>query len=99
MLDRELGPPTNDIILISPRSQAAIILSASVTFITLPGIDDVSRVAGFIAILLSASSLISAVIALFRYKSDIENPIAYPRGEGLILLSVCIICLSHDLYS
>jgi hypothetical protein len=73
-------------------SQAAIILSASVTFITLPGIDDVSRVAGFIAILLSASSLISAVIALFRFKSDIENPIAYPRGEGLVLLSVCIIC-------
>jgi len=62
-----------------------------VTFITLPGIDDVSRVAGFLAILLSASSLISAVIALFRYKSDIENPIAYPRGEGLVLLSVCVI--------
>ncbi len=61
------------------------------TFITLPGIDDVSRIAGFLAILLSASSLISAVIALFRYKSDIEHPIAYPRGEGLILLSVCII--------
>lgn len=61
------------------------------TFITLPGIDDVSRVAGFLAILLSASSLISAVIALFRYKSDIENPIAYPRGEGLVLLSVCVV--------
>jgi hypothetical protein len=62
-----------------------------VTFITLPGIDDISRVAGLLAILLSASSLISAVIALFRYKSDIENPIAYPRGEGLVLLSVCVI--------
>jgi hypothetical protein len=72
-------------------SQAAIILSASVTFITLPGIDDISRVAGLLAILLSASSLISAVIALFKYKSDIENPIAYPRGEGLVLLSVCVI--------
>ncbi|KAI0307190.1 hypothetical protein B0F90DRAFT_534019 [Multifurca ochricompacta] len=70
---------------------AAIILSASVTFITLPGIDDVSRVAGFLAILLSASSLISAVIALFRYKSDIEHPVVYPRGEGLVLLSVCSI--------
>lgn len=80
---------TSVIILISP-SQAAIILSASVTFITLPGIDDVSRVAGLLAILLSASSLVSAVIALFRYKSDIENPIAYPRGEGLVLLSVCV---------
>ncbi len=53
--------------------------------------DDVSRIAGFLAILLSASSLVSAVIALFRYKSDIEHPVAYPRGEGLILLSVCVI--------
>ena len=78
---------TCDVVLIW-LYQAAIILSASVTFITLPGIDDVSRVAGFLAILLSASSLMSAVIALFRYKSDIENPIAYPRGEGLVLLSV-----------
>jgi hypothetical protein len=62
-----------------------------VSFITLPGIDDISRIAGFLAILLSASSLISAVIALFRYKSDIEHPVAYPRGEGLILLTVCVI--------
>ena len=61
------------------------------TFITLPGLDDVSRISGFLAILLSASSLISAVIALFRYKSDIEHPVAYPRGEGLVLLSVCAI--------
>ncbi|KAF8505744.1 hypothetical protein F5888DRAFT_1604830, partial [Russula emetica] len=76
---------------------AAVILSASVTFITLPGIDDVSRVAGFVAILLSASSLISAVIALFRYKSDIENPIAYPRGEGLVLLSRRSVLLSLPL--
>jgi len=76
---------------------AAVILSASVTFITLPGIDDISRVAGFLAILLSASSLISAVIALFRYKSDIENPIAYPRGEGLVLLSRRSVLLSLPL--
>lgn len=76
---------------------AAIILSASVTFITLPGMDDVSRIAGFLAILLSASSLISAVIALFRYKSDIEHPIVYPRGEGLILLSRRSVLLSLPL--
>lgn len=67
------------------------------TFITLPGIDDISRVAGLLAILLSASSLVSAVIALFRYKSDIENPIAYPRGEGLVLLSVCVIWKMYPL--
>jgi hypothetical protein len=68
-----------------------------VTFITLPGIDDVSRISGFLAILLSASSLISAVVALFRYKSDIEHPVAYPRGEGLILLSVCAIGTTFNL--
>ena len=67
------------------------------TFITLPDIDDVSRISGFLAILLSASSLISAVIALFRYKSDIEHPVAYPRGEGLILLSVCAIATTFNL--
>jgi hypothetical protein len=76
---------------------AAIILSASVSFITLPGIDDISRIAGFLAILLSASSLISAVIALFRYKSDIEHPVAYPRGEGLILLTRRSVLLSLPL--
>lgn len=76
---------------------AAIILSASVTFITLPGLDDVSRISGFLAILLSAFSLISAVIALFRYKSDIEHPVAYPRGEGLVLLSRRSVLLSLPL--
>ncbi|KAI0268289.1 hypothetical protein BC834DRAFT_821316, partial [Gloeopeniophorella convolvens] len=76
---------------------AAIILSASVTFISLPGIDDVSRIAGFIAILLSASSLVSAVITLFRYKSDIEHPVMYPRGEGLVLLSRRSVLLSLPL--
>jgi hypothetical protein len=68
-----------------------------VTFITLPGLDDVSRISGFLAILLSAFSLISAVIALFRYKSDIEHPVAYPRGEGLVLLSVCAIGTTFNL--
>ena len=67
------------------------------TFITLPGLDDVSRISGFLAILLSAFSLISAVIALFRYKSDIEHPVPYPRGEGLILLSVCAIGTTFNL--
>lgn len=67
------------------------------TFITIPGIDEVSRISGLLAILLSAFSLISAVIALFRYKSDIEHPVAYPRGEGLILLSVCAIGTTFNL--
>ncbi|KAI0048075.1 hypothetical protein FA95DRAFT_1135798 [Auriscalpium vulgare] len=63
---------------------AAVILSASVTFISLPGLDDVARVAGFVAILLSATSLASGVLAVFRYKVDIERIPSYARGEGLI---------------
>ncbi|KAI0065971.1 hypothetical protein BV25DRAFT_1868650 [Artomyces pyxidatus] len=76
---------------------AAIVLSASVTFISLPGLDDVARVAGFIAIILSASSLMSSVITLFRYKVDIERPPAYARGEGLVLLSRRSVLLSLPL--
>ena len=65
-------------------------MSASVTFLTLPGLDDITRVAGFVAIILSASSMMSAVIALFRYKSDIErSSYAGVGGEGMIMLSVC----------
>ncbi|KAI0279892.1 hypothetical protein BC826DRAFT_1112514 [Russula brevipes] len=63
----------------------ACLHNAPPTFPTLLGVDDISRVVGFLAILLSVSSLISAVIALFRYKSDMENSIAYPRG-GLLLV-------------
>ncbi|KAI0940341.1 hypothetical protein AcV5_001475 [Taiwanofungus camphoratus] len=66
---------------------AAVILSASVTFISLPGLDDVARLAGLLAILFSASSMVSTVIALFRYKVDIERTVVYVGGEGLMLLS------------
>lgn len=65
-----------------------MILSASVTFISLPGLDDVARLAGLLAILFSASSMVSTVIALFRYKVDIERTVVYVGGEGLMLLSV-----------
>ncbi|ETW83756.1 hypothetical protein HETIRDRAFT_472051 [Heterobasidion irregulare TC 32-1] len=76
---------------------AAVILSASVTFISLPGLDDVTRVAGFVAIILSASSMISAVIALFRYKSDIERTTTYHAHEGMIVLSRRSVLLSLPL--
>ncbi|KAA1466719.1 hypothetical protein DENSPDRAFT_831596 [Dentipellis sp. KUC8613] len=75
---------------------AAVVLSASVTFISLPGLDDVSRVAGFVAILLSASSMVSAIIALFRYKADIERS-SYVGGEGLITISRRSVLLSLPL--
>ncbi|KAH9833855.1 uncharacterized protein C8Q71DRAFT_772821 [Rhodofomes roseus] len=66
---------------------AAVVLSASVTFISLPGLDDTCRIAGFVAIALSASSMISAVIALFRYKTEVEHPVIHVGGEGLLTIS------------
>ncbi|KAL6307106.1 hypothetical protein BKA93DRAFT_728227 [Sparassis latifolia] len=74
---------------------AAVILSASVTFISLPGLDDVARLAGLIAILFSASSMISTVIALFRYKA--ERTVVYVGGEGLMMLSTRSIIMSLPL--
>lgn len=63
-------------------------LSASVTLVSLPGLDNLGRIAGFVAILCSAASMISAVIALFRYKADVERAVVYMGGEGLVMLSV-----------
>lgn len=68
--------------------KAAIILSASVTFLSLPGLDSVARVAGFVTILCSAASMASSVVALFRYKADLEHATSTVGGEGLMMLSV-----------
>jgi len=66
---------------------AAILLSASVTFLSLPGLDNIARVAGFIAILFSSFSMASTVVAIFKYKADLERPAAHVGGEGLVMLS------------
>lgn len=76
---------------------AAIILSASVTLVSLPGLDNLGRIAGFVAILCSAASMISAVIALFRYKADVERAVVYMGGEGLVMLSRRSIVMSLPL--
>jgi hypothetical protein len=74
--------------LIPPK--AAIILSASVTFLSLPGLDSLARVAGFVAILFSTFSMVSTVVAVFWYKADLEQPIPRMGVEGLMTLSVCV---------
>ncbi|OBZ70382.1 hypothetical protein A0H81_09801 [Grifola frondosa] len=76
---------------------AAVILSASVTFLSLPQLDDVARLAGLIAILFSASSMVSTVVALFRYKTDLERTVVYVGGEGLVYLSKRSIIMSLPL--
>ena len=60
-------------------------LSASVTLLSLPGLDSVARVAGFVAALVSAFSMVSAVVALVRFQSDLTT---VSLGEGMIVLSV-----------
>ena len=69
-------------------TQAAVILSASVTFLSLPQLADIPRLAGLLAIAFSASSMVSAVIALFRYKHELDRTVMYLGGEGLMVLSV-----------
>ncbi len=64
-------------------------MSASVTFLSLPSLDDVARLTGFLAILFSASSMVSSVLALFRYKTDIDRSVVYIGSQGLTHLSVC----------
>ena len=47
-----------------------------------------TRVAGFVAIACSGASMASAVIALFRYKTEMDRTVYYLGGEGMMLLSV-----------
>ncbi len=58
------------------------------TLLTLPGLDDLARLAGMIAILFSASSMVSSVIALFKFKAALDRTVVYVGGEGLMILSV-----------
>ncbi|KAG5642968.1 hypothetical protein DXG03_001816 [Asterophora parasitica] len=76
---------------------AAIVLSASVTFLSLPGLDNFARVAGFVAILFATFSMASTVVALFRYKADLERPVSHVAGEGLLMLSRRSVVLSLPL--
>jgi hypothetical protein len=68
--------------------KAAIVLSTSVTFLSLPGLDNIARIAGFVAVFFSTASLTSSVIALLRFKSDVDKAMASVGGEGLILAPV-----------
>ena len=70
--------------------KAAIVLSASVTFLSLPGLDNVARVAGLIAVLFSTFSMASTVVALFKYKADAERAVSLVGTEGLLIISVSL---------
>ncbi|KAJ6576996.1 hypothetical protein DFH09DRAFT_914159 [Mycena vulgaris] len=85
---------------------AALLLSASITFLSLPGLDNIARVAAFIVVLLAACSMASSLVALFRYKSELAeaaqpaasqlNPASVGR-EGLMLISTRSVIMSLPL--
>ncbi|KIL57234.1 hypothetical protein M378DRAFT_88160 [Amanita muscaria Koide BX008] len=66
---------------------ASIVLSASVTFLSLSGLDSVTRIAGFVAIISAVCSMASTLLAIFTIKSDLERPPQVVGGEGLLMLS------------
>ncbi|KDQ63954.1 hypothetical protein JAAARDRAFT_118388 [Jaapia argillacea MUCL 33604] len=76
---------------------AAVLLSASVTFLSFSGLDDVARISGFLAIICSTASMVSWVISMFRYNAEAERTVRYVHGEGLVLLSKRSVVLSLPL--
>jgi hypothetical protein len=55
-----------------------------------PGLDNVARIAAFVAILCSAASMTASVIALFRYKADMEKTVwHYDMAGAGTKITVC----------
>ncbi|KAJ2929720.1 hypothetical protein H1R20_g7364, partial [Candolleomyces eurysporus] len=77
---------------------AAIVLSASVTFLSLPGLDGFTRIAGLGAVLFACLSMAATLVAFFRVKYDMDQATAATAGplgagtavglEGLVSISV-----------
>ncbi|KAJ6518085.1 hypothetical protein C8R47DRAFT_1062635 [Mycena vitilis] len=85
---------------------AAVLLSASVTFLSLPGLHSVARVVALVVVLLAAGSMASGLVALFRYKSELAGPVvasteylnpARVGREGLMLISTRSVIMSLPL--
>jgi hypothetical protein len=69
-----------------PCRKAAVVLSASVTFLSLPGLDAVSRT--------------TSMVAIFKHKADLERPISHMGIEGMMVILVCdgcVILFSKDI--
>ena len=62
------------------------------TFLSLPGLDAFSRITGMVAILLAAFSMAATVVAIFRHKADLERPISHVGIEGMMVITVRVMC-------
>ncbi|KAJ8594528.1 hypothetical protein M405DRAFT_858044 [Rhizopogon salebrosus TDB-379] len=76
---------------------AAVIVSASVMLMTLPGLNVVARIAGLVAIMCSVLSMITSFIAIIRYKAELTHGTPTSGAEGFVLLSRRIVLLSLPL--
>jgi hypothetical protein len=67
--------------------KAAVVLSASVTFLSLPGLKAFSWTTGMVAILFAAFSIGSdgCKLSSVRHKADMERPIGI---EGMMVITV-----------
>ena len=64
-------------------------LSASVTFLSLPGLDGVTRTAAMVAILFAAFAMAATGVAVLRHKTELERPVSHVGVEGVVGVSVC----------
>ena len=71
-----------------PSRKAAVVLNASVTFLSLPGLDTFSRTTGMVAILFAAFSMAATGLAIFKHKTDLERPISHVGIEGMMVITV-----------
>ncbi|KAF8839287.1 hypothetical protein BDN67DRAFT_905823 [Paxillus ammoniavirescens] len=76
---------------------SAIILSASVTLMSLPGLDSIARIGGLVAITCSVLSMVTSFVSIFRYKAEMARGVSQPAGEGFMTLSRRSIMLSLPL--
>ncbi|KIJ07455.1 hypothetical protein PAXINDRAFT_19360 [Paxillus involutus ATCC 200175] len=76
---------------------SAIILSASVTLMSLPGLDSIARIGGLVAITCSVLSMVTSFVSTFRYKAEMARGVSHSAGEGFMTLSRRSIMLSLPL--
>ncbi|KIM38706.1 hypothetical protein M413DRAFT_29942 [Hebeloma cylindrosporum] len=97
-MDEESGalPSASPMVIIGACTclVAAIVLSASVTFLSLPGLDSVARTAGMVAVLFAAFSMAATGVAVLRHKADLERPVPHVGVEGLMVISRRTVALS-----
>ncbi|TFK46997.1 hypothetical protein OE88DRAFT_1637432 [Heliocybe sulcata] len=77
---------------------AAILLSASVTFLSFPGLDDVARVSGLLTVLCATASMVSWVISMLRYNNtEFERTVRFVGQEGMLVISKRSVVMSLPL--